>query len=377
MGFIHNHLSGDKIKRILITPRENYHEKLESDGLFFYEDYWNESAYYEFNPDQINVIEKATNELCQMGFELVDYVIKNNLFENLKIPSTVIPYLIESWNNDDKTLYGRYDFVYDGIYPPKMLEYNADTPTSLLEASIIQWNWLKDKFPENDQFNSIHENLTEQIQSFNLKKLHLTYCGENLEDFTLVNYLSSICVDLNIDATIIPLEEIKLSNDYYIDNDYTNIENIFKLYPYEWMVKEHEFYKKKTKWIEPSWKMILSNKASLPLMWKMFPNHQNLLPSFFEPSSLISYVKKPIFSREGANISIIEQNIGTIVSEDCGYGDDGYVYQQLYPLPNFDGNFPVIGSWIIGETASGIGIREESNLITSNMAKFIPHLIHN
>ena len=33
--------------------------------------------------------------------------------------------------------------------------------------------------------------------------------------------------------------------------------------------------------IEPSWKLILGNKAILPLLWEMFPEHKNLLPAYF------------------------------------------------------------------------------------------------
>ena len=35
------------------------------------------------------------------------------------------------------------------------------------------------------------------------------------------------------------------------------------------------------RWLEPAWKSIISNKALLPLLWEMFPNHPNLLPAYF------------------------------------------------------------------------------------------------
>ena len=57
--------------------------------------------------------------------------------------------------------------VFDGTGPAKLLEYNADTPTSMFEAAVFQWTWLEQAIERNiipkraDQFNSIHERLIE------------------------------------------------------------------------------------------------------------------------------------------------------------------------------------------------------------------------
>jgi glutathionylspermidine synthase len=37
------------------------------------------------------------------------------------------------------------------------------------------------------------------------------------------------------------------------------------------------------------------------------------------------------------------------------------------------GSFPVIGSWVIGDAAAGIGIREDDGPITRNSSRFVPH----
>ncbi|HSZ87188.1 MAG TPA: glutathionylspermidine synthase family protein, partial [Puia sp.] len=127
--------------------------------------------------------------------------------------------------------------------------------------------------------------------------------------------------------------------------------------------------------IEPAWKMILSNKAILPILWELYPHHPNLLPAYFEENNMEEFVKKPILSREGANISIIS-NGRTIESTEGEYGKEGFIYQEYFPLPVFNGNnYPLIGSWIIGQEPAGIGIRESNQLITDNISRFIPHLI--
>ena len=79
-----------------------------------------------------------------------------------------------------------------------------------------------------------------------------------------------------------------------------------------------------TQFVEPPWKAILSNKGILPLLWAMFPGHPNLLPAYFEDDAKAaelgaSYVRKPLYSREGANIDLVVG--GNAVDRDAGpYG---------------------------------------------------------
>lgn len=158
------------------------------------------------------------------------------------------------------------------------------------------------------------------------------------------------------------------------------MEYIFKLYPYEWILDDgfgEKLVKNnfRSQWIEPAWKILLSSKAILPILWELYPNHPYLLEAYFEPRNLTNYAKKPIYSREGANVSLYK-NHQTIEQNSGAYGKEGFIYQQLFNLPNFNGNYPVIGSWIIGQEAAGIGIRESVHLITNNESRFIPHLIN-
>jgi glutathionylspermidine synthase len=165
----------------------------------------------------------------------------------------------------------------------------------------------------------------------------------------------------------------------FMDMEDQPIKNIFKLYPWEWMVTE-EFGKNilldvnRTFWIEPSWKMLLANKAILPILWELYPDHPNLLAAYFDSALLTNYVKKPILGREGANIEIVKE--GELLQFTEGeYGKEGYVFQELLELPNFDGKYPMIGSWVVGQEPAGIGIREANSLITDNVSRYVPHLI--
>jgi glutathionylspermidine synthase len=377
------------MKRISITPRENWKEKLEALSFQFHSldnKYWNESAYYQLSMDQVDMLEKATNDLFRMCLEAVEYVIENKLYDKLHINPELIPLIERSWENEEPSFYGRFDLFFDGINPPQMLEFNADTPTSLFEGSVVQWEWLNEVSPESDQFNSIHERLLNYFQGckeyFNNQTVHFSCISGSIEDFTTVEYIRDVAYQAGLKTKFVYMEDIGWNRFKNIFVDYENepIENIFKLYPWEWLIEE-EFGKNlmidknQTKWIEPAWKAILSNKAILPILWEMFPGNPHLLPSYFNsPNGMTNYVEKPIYSREGANVAIYRD--GDVKEFTEGeYGDEGYIYQQYVTLPNFDGNNAVIGSWVIDGQSAGIGIRESDSLITNNLSRFVPHLI--
>jgi glutathionylspermidine synthase len=124
------------------------------------------------------------------------------------------------------------------------------------------------------------------------------------------------------------------------------------------------------------WKSILSNKAILPILWELFPNHPNLLPAFFEAGRIEGdFVKKPLYSREGENISIYAQ--GQSLHTPGEYGAEGFIYQGFAPQPKFDDGitpaYTSIGAWMVGDQAAGIGLREDETLITKNTSRFVPH----
>ena len=160
------------------------------------------------------------------------------------------------------------------------------------------------------------------------------------------------------------------------DRQDVRIDTLFKLYPWEWIMHEpfgDHLRVATTVMIEPAWKMVLSNKGILPILWEMFPGHGNLLPSYFdEPRGMFEYVKKPLLSREGANVTV--HTMKEHVESTGEYGAEGYVFQELAPIPEIDGKRPVIGSWVIGQEAAGIGVREADGWVTGNTSRFVPHL---
>lgn len=382
--------------RIPIEERPNWKELAQEVGFQFHtiggQKYWDESVCYRFTLDQIeNHIEDPTAELERMCFEVVDRVVRDQeLMEKLAIPSYYWDYVRESWQNREKNLYGRMDFSYDGSGPAKLLEYNADTPTSLYESAAFQWVWMEQAMeqglipPDCDQFNSIHEALISAFAGFDIAgTLHVASCQGSLEDEGTVLYMEECATQAGVKTHFIHMEEIGIDAQGRLTDLQDNvIENLFKLYPWEWMMRD-EFGESMpgsgVTFIEPAWKAILSNKGILPLLWEMFEGHDNLLPAYFADDPRASnleggYVKKPIYSREGANVTIHKPGESDQVVAGP-YGEEGHIVQALHPLPVFEGNHTVIGSWLVASQPCGLGIREDVSAITKDTSRFVPHVI--
>jgi len=374
------------VERRRITPRKDWQAQLESVGFYFHSlegAYWDESACYRFSASEIDMLEEATAELHKMSLAAVQSIIDRGIFDRLAIERGLADYIVETWQGKAPSLYGRFDLRYDGMNSPKLLEYNADTPTSLIEAAVAQWNWLQAVKPGADQFNSIHEKLIARWTAIRptlpgvAPVVHFTCVKESDEDLGNLEYLRDTALQAGLDTRHIYIEDIGWSDgdNAFVDLDGNPIRALFKLYPWEWMMRD-EFGKNvpraRLAVFEPAWKLLLSCKAVLAILWELYPNHPNLLPAYFEEGNLGErFVRKPFYSREGANIEI--HGPRGVYAQPGTYGAEGYVYQAYASLPDFDGNYPVIGSWIVGDEPAGMGIREDVTPVTRNTSRFVPH----
>ena len=154
--------------------------------------YWDESVSYCFSSSQIDQLESVTAEMHQLCLNAVDEAVRAKRFSQFAIPEAFHELVAQSWREREATVYGRFDFSWDNEGEPRLLEYNADTPTSLLEASVVQWQWLEEVLPNADQFNSLHEKIIAQLQAIRPASggvLHLTSVKDNDEDLGTVEYL--------------------------------------------------------------------------------------------------------------------------------------------------------------------------------------------
>ncbi|MFE5121742.1 glutathionylspermidine synthase family protein [Streptomyces sp. NPDC056669] len=394
------------MKRHTIDPRPDWQSTVEEQGVIYpltrYPDgslrpYWDESAYYAFSLPEVEALEEVVEELHRMSLAAAAHIVETGRFADLGIDDPRLAGLIaESWHRraEQPSVYGRFDLRYDGESgPAKLLEYNADTPTSLVEAASAQWFWMEDRFPGADQWNSLHERLVDawRTQAALLPPgtpLYFAHsAGDELgEDLMTVAYLRETADQAGLSTEAISMEDIgweRLSGRF-VDKRFRFIRSCFKLYPWEWLATDRFGPQVldtldngggtgSTLWIEPAWKMLLSNKALLAVLWELFPDHPHLLPAYLDgPRELArvnGYVAKPLLGREGAGVTVHPPG------EEPVLRDEPCCYQELAPLPDFDGNRVVLGTWVVEGEAAGLGIRESAGLVTDEYARFIPHVI--
>jgi len=384
------------VQRIPCDERTDWRAQAVQAGFAFHtidgERYWDERAYYAFTLEEIERdIETPTAELEQMCYDLVDRAVKDErILRALCIPERYWTFIAASWQRRDKNLYGRFDLSYDGRGPAKLLEYNADTPTAVFETAVFQWHWLEQAIARGivpksaDQYNSLHERLIEGWRDIGEGgHLHLAGTIGSAEDEGTIRYIEDTARQAGLTTTVLAMDGIgRMPDGRFVDLDNKPITLLFKLYPWEWMFRE-EFGKylagASTRFIEPPWKAILSNKGILPLLWSMFPRHPNLLPAYFEGDPEAqklgpSFVRKPLYSREGANVEMVVN--GEIIESDGGpYGNEGHARQAMATLPRFGDDYAVVGSWIAAGRPCGLSIREDTSAITKNTSRFVPHAI--
>ncbi len=384
--------------RIPLRERPDWKQQAAEYGFHFHtmygEPYWDESAYYQFSLKQIEQdIEDPTAELHQMCLAAVDKVIRDEEWlDRFQIPALHREFILRSWQDNAPSLYSRLDLVYDGKSPAKLLENNADTPTSLYESGFWQWLWLEQQVDRGnlprhaDQFNSLQEKLVHRFEEiaayYRIRNMHFACCRDTEEDRGTVQYLQDCAQAAGLQSEFLYIEDIGLADTgAFTDLQDNPVTECFKLYPWEFMLRESfgdALSGAGTNWIEPPWKAILSNKALLPLLWEMFPGHPNLLPAYFPDNApgleTGKWIQKPLFSREGANISLIENGKQTKLS-DGPYGEEGVVIQAFTALPRFAENYTLIGSWLVDDMPAGLSVREDSSEITQDLSRYLPHII--
>lgn len=388
------------------SPRPGWKNIIEQEGLIYWEtdlptgekiSYWNESNYYEFSPEEVELFEDASTELNTMARETAAYMASGNDFtaQQLGLPEGSLEVLQENLTRNPFTLYGRFDFGFDAVTGDlKMLEYNADTPTGIIEM-CSQWNWLEDKFPNTDQCNSLYDRLIRQWGRgrFRSGTVHFGYCGEAYpEDRVNVQMLQTCAEQAGLRTKLLEMQHIgwDAEKKMFVDASGTpdsynswgepqRIDTCFKLYPWEDMLNEafgrfilDDPYS--VQWVEPLWKELLSNKVFLAAIHNIYPNHPHILPAQLnDPGKMEWWVGKPLHGREGSNI-IVESPTHrfTMPGE---YGQEGYVYQEWFDIPTYDGRYPVIGAWIVGDSPAGLGVRDSSQPVTDPLCQFVPHVI--
>ena len=395
------------------APRRDWQETVTTQGLVFITDPyapdpnvewnsspWSENASWEFSRDEIIVIESVSSELYQMCLKAVDHCVQNpEWMTRMGIPPVVQQTIVESWQQRHPSVYARFDLARAANGNLKMIEINGDTPTGLVESSLIQWHWLEDvhpelaRAPEPGQFNSIHEalklrwELIHDLLPADDRSAVFSTITDATDDFITTEYMRDLATQAGFETHLCDIRNITLYENTngtraFGTPDQIPLRTWFKLYPWEWLMTE-EFgldllaQRQNIRVLEPAWKILLSHKAILVVLWEMFAGHPNLVPAFFEQHSSLkdNYVIKPQYGRESTGVRMIRNGLelGTPSSTPNPLGHLPPVYQSLIDIAPQQGYFPLIGSWMVDEEPVGMMIREDSNRIIAGESRIVPH----
>ncbi len=260
---------------------------------------------------------------------------------------------------------------------PKILNAVDVIPLVRKELGVVD--------PEGcDQFNDLHESIVQAFPLLGIEGLSHFACNQDIEDDKgTLDYLEECAREAGLETRFLAMEEVGIDDQgRFTDLDERVITTLIKLYPWEWIMDEafgRHVPTSGVRFIEPPWKAVLSNKGLLPLLWEMFEGHPNLLPAYFEgdPGAAElagTYVRKPLLSRQGANFEIIRDG-RTQTRNDGPYGGEDHIVQAFHPLPEFAGNYPLVGCWLVASKAVGMCIREDRTMVTGKAARFIPPVI--
>ena len=378
---------------------------LESIGFSWHTDSDNSSYVSDeivvINEEEANAYYEACNELYDMFAEAGQHVIDNDLFHEINIPFNLIEMIKESWENDVHWhLYSRFDLAggIDGK-PIKLIEFNADTPTSLFETAIIQWAMLKaNGLDEASQFNNLYEALKDnfkriitldtEVEKFeeyyaNLGwKILFSSISNSSEDINTTKLLEHIASEAGFNTDFEFIENVQF-NDDGIFKDEESFEFWFKLIPWENIAIEEselaliltEIIKEKKAIIfNPAYSLMFQSKGFMKVLWDLYPNHPLLLETSFEPLDNKKQVEKRCFGREGANTKIINSD-GSIDVETSGdYEGHKAIYQEYVELPTDDQGKTYQAGVFFAYEACGLGFRRGEKIL-NNMSKFVGHII--
>ncbi|MFA5720972.1 MAG: glutathionylspermidine synthase family protein [Aliarcobacter sp.] len=378
---------------------------LESIGFTWHTDS-DESSYIAnelvvISEEEAEAFYEATNELYDMFIEGAQYVIDNELFHELNIPFNLVEVIKESWENDVHWhLYSRFDLAggVDGK-PIKLIEFNADTPTSLFETAIIQWAMLKrNGLDESSQFNNLYDALKdnfkriitldsdiEKFDEYYSKlgwKILFSSISSSSEDINTTKLLQHIANEAGFNTDFEFIENVNFSDDGIFKDDEL-FEFWFKLIPWEDIAIQEselaliltEIIKEKRAIIfNPAYTLIFQSKAFMKILWDLYPNHPLLLETSFEPLVGKKYVEKKAFGREGANIKIINSD-GSVEIENGGeYEGHKSIFQEYVDfVKDSKGECYQAGIFYAYE-ACGLGFRRGGKIL-NNMSKFVGHII--
>ena len=372
------------MKRISVAGRADWKPRVEQQGLLWHSDdgheTWNEHSAYLLSQAEVQELCLAARELAEMYHRAASHVVKESLWRLIGLREHEAQLLASSWERHEWSLLGRFDFLFDAQGCPKLLEYNAETALSLVETAVIQKRWLAEVMPEQQQFNQLEESLVEAWRQSGFKHVHCAWRPRHAEVEGTVRYMAELMRGVGIQATLLAMHRLgwNAQSGKFVDQEGEPITHCFKLYPWEWMLREpfaNRVEASGCAFIEPPWRLLLGSKGILCVLSELFAEHPSVVACSTSPEQLgPTFVSKPLFGHEGHNVAVHRN--GAVVEDLCGeYGHERKVYQAFVESPRYDGFLPQFGVWMVRDQPVAICVRETQGSIISAKSAFVPHAL--
>lgn len=350
--------------------------------------------------DEAEAYYEAVNTIYDMYVEGASHVIENELFFDLGIPFNLIEAIKKSWENDVHWhLYGRFDLS-GGVdnQPIKLIEFNADTPTGLIETALLQWAILKhNNMDEAKQFNNVYEAISENFkrlitlfdetelfdERYDGWKILFSSIHGNDEEEATTRLLQQMATDAGFNTYFEYLQNVHFNEEGITDANENEYEYWFKLYPWEDIACDEPelattlsdiMQKQKAIILNPAYTLLFQSKGMMKVLCDLFPDSPYLLKTSFEPLQGVKQVEKTLFGREGANTKIIAAD-GSILEEREGpYGNYKKVYQEYVEFAKDANGAKYQAGVFFAYEACGLSFRKGAEIM-DNMSKFVGHVI--
>ena len=364
--------------------------------------------YLRISESALAELKRATGELHALFMAATEHVLRHDtLFEKFNIPRAVWPRIRQSWSNRrNEMITGRFDFAVSerGL---KVYEYNCDSASCYMEAGLVQGKWAEHYRCTDgyDPGRQLAERLAQAWRRAHVDDvIHIMHDRDSEETYHAL-YMKRIIESVGLPTRVLRgLGGLDWAPDgSVLDPDGVPIRWVWKTWAWETaldqlreecehdeaamatyrpgQVREHPprlvdvLLRKEVMVYEPLWTLIPSNKAILPVLWRLCPNHPYLLRSAFELRDEFiesGYAVKPIVGRGGSNISLVDRQSGIIEETGGRFEERDQVYQELWPLPNLGGLNVQVCAFSAAGAYAGSCVRADRSLVINMESDCLP-----
>ncbi len=363
----------------------------------------NTHTYVCLSETALSELKRATNELHHLFMRATDYVLQNDHhLQQFNIPAALWPMIRASWNQRSSSMItGRFDFSIsdNGL---KVYEYNADSASCYFEAACLQSQWA-DHYGctiGRDPGSAIFKRLVRAWKAQEIKDvLHIMQDNDAEETYHAL-FMKSALEGAGLRVKVLKgFSDLHWRNETIVDSDNIPIKQVWKTWAWETVFEQVRreacdlaaldhpskaspsprmvdvLLQPEVVVHEPLWTVIPSNKAILPVMWTLFPEHPYLLNSQFELTDELrqsGYVEKPIVGRSGENIAVVASDESVLRETDGRFGDHKKIYQRLFPLPRQDRMNVQVCTFSVTGSFAGACVRVDPSLVIKGGSDVMP-----